>query len=137
MQEAAIQLKMQQKLESDEDSILGTYKRVNPSLTVPNFYTSICCHERDRKIITRYRVGCHYLQIQAGRLLGNDRDARHCICGNELQTLAHVLFVCPLTAIIRETHDITESESLEGFFSSTNYVRTATVLRAIEKKLNI
>ena len=116
--------------------ILGTYKRINPTLQQPSFYRNICCHELDRKTITRYRVGCHYLKIQSGRLAGNDRNTRICTCHNEVQTLAHVLFDCPLTETIRASHN-QHPASLNEFFSGNDYIRTASTLKAIEKQLKI
>jgi hypothetical protein len=83
IQKTNSELKIQHKFETDPDSILGTYKRINPTLQQPAFYRNICCHELDRKTITRYRVGCHYLKIQSGRLAGTDRNARLCSCHNE------------------------------------------------------
>ena len=134
LQRTQNEMKIQQKFEADADSILGTYKRVNPQLESPAFYKSVGCHEIDRKTITRYRVGCHYLKIQSGRLAGGDRNTRLCTCQNEVQTLAHVLFSCPLTANIRVAN---HQQTLEEFFSGNDFVRTASTLKAIEKQLKI
>ena len=136
IQKTESELKIQNKFESDPDSILGTYKRINPTLQQPSFYRNICCHELDRKTITRYRVGCHYLKIQSGRLAGNDRNTRLCTCNNEVQTLAHVLFDCPLTENIRASHN-QQHATLDEFFSGNDYVRTASTLKATEKQLKI
>ena len=131
-----IELKIQQKFDSDIDSILGTYKRVNPELQEPQFNRDVCCHEIDRKIISRYRTGCHKLKIQSGRMAGDGRDTRLCSCGTNIQTLAHVLFICPLTANIREVQEM-QSTNLNDFFKDSDYTKTAAVLKSVAKLLKI
>ena len=130
--ETKISTKIQNKYDNDIDSILGTYKRINPTLVQPLFYKNICCYENDRKIITRYRTGSHDLKIQSGRLSKTDRNDRKCSCGDYIQTLKHIIFDCATTINIRRVHNITES-NLETFFDNTDYVRTASILNAIEK----
>ena len=125
-----ISRKIQDKHNYDVDSILGTYKRINTNLVEPAFIKNICCHENERIIITKFRTGSHDLKIQSGRLSRTDRTERKCTCGNDIQTLKHMLFDCPIIANVRLVHNITE-RTLETFFSSTNYERMATVLNAI------
>lgn len=133
-QKQQIELKILEKFNADPDSILGTYHRVNPDLMTPD-YNDNACFELDRKVITRYRTGCHKLKIQAGRLTGEGRAARLCSCGGEIQTLSHVLFACPLTANIRRAQEI-ESADLEEFFKS-DLLKVATTLKAVGKQLNV
>ena len=92
-----IKNKIQVKHEADSDSILGTYYRINPELQSPIFNKELKCNEYERKLITRYRSGSHELKIQIGRLSNSSRDSRLCSCENEIQTLHHVIFICPLT----------------------------------------
>ena len=131
-----VRQKVQQKFESDPDSLLGTYCRVNPELQEPAFNKNVSCHEIDRKVITRYRTGCHKLKIQTGRLAGDGRDTRLCSCGTDIQTLAHVLFFCPLTANIRQMHQF-NSTNLECFFKDTDYTKCAAVLKSVAKVLKL
>ena len=123
--------KIQEKYDSDVDSILGTYKCINPNLVKPTFIENICCNENDRRTITKYRTGSHDLKIQSGRLNQTDRHDRLCSCGDVIQTLKHMIFECTNTMNMRRVHDITEN-NLETFFSSTNYVRTAAILNTID-----
>ena len=129
---AKIFTKIQEKHHNDIDSLLGTYKSISPTLTKPSIHDGIYCNEKDRKIITRYRAGSHDLKIQTGRLVHNDRHTRICSCGNNVQTVHHVIFDCPLTANVRNSHNINEND-LKSFFEHKNYVRTASVLIAIQK----
>ena len=64
--------KIQEKYDQDIDSMLGTYKRGNPTFVKPSLHSSICCNENDRTIITRYRTGSHDLKIQSGRLIRSE-----------------------------------------------------------------
>ena len=134
-QKQQMELKIRQKFDADPDSILGTYHRVNPDLLVPDYNKEIGCFELDRKIVTRYRTGCHKLKIQAGRLTGEGRENRLCSCGVEVQTLSHVLFTCPLTANIRRAQGI-QSVDLEDFFKS-DLLKIATTLKTVAKQLKV
>ena len=128
-----MQQKIQEKYESDADSLLGTYKRINPAIQPPTFYKNIQCYECDRIIITKYRAGSHKLKVQTGRLAGTNRGDRLCDCLTDVQTLAHVLFNCPLTENIREVHNI-QSDDLESFFAGNDMSYIANILKAIEER---
>ena len=130
--EAQTKTNIEAKHNIDADSILGTYKRINPTLQSPLFYKDIKCQEFDRITITKYRVGSHNLKIQSGRLAGEDRRARLCKCGNDIQTIQHVLLNCPLTANIRIINGI-RYPSVESFFNGSDYVSMAATLKSIEK----
>ena len=99
------------------------------------FYKDIRCNELDRKIITKYRLGCHKLKIQSGRLRGDEKAARLCDC-QTIQTISYVLFDCPLTATLLQTNRI-ENNNLHSFFSGDDYTRFATILKATENMLRI
>ena len=115
---------------------MGTYFRINPTLKSPGFYREASGNEYDRKIITRYRTGYHKLKINQGRQSNVERENRLCSCGNDVQTLHHVLFNCPLTVNIRRCHAIDET-NLEEFFYSANHTRTASILKSIENILKL
>ena len=92
------------------------YARINPTLGSPPMYKIISCHEIDRTILTRYRVGCHKLKIQNGRTVDFvERANRLCSCETDVQTIQHVLFECPRTENLRRAQNI-EDENLETFF---------------------
>ena len=126
--------KIRAKYNSDRDSILGTYMRINPTLQQPTLYSNFHCSEYDRKIIAKYRAGSHDLSIQTGRLSGADRHQRLCTCRNDIQTLHHVLFSCSLTEGIRETHNLA-GQDLNTFFNNRNPIQVAAILKGIEKLL--
>lgn len=132
----AIRVKIMQKNSINPDSILGTYLKVNPQLEPPKLYKDLNCHETDRMIISRYRVGSHRLNIQAGRLRNVKMEERMCKCSTSIQTLEHVLFDCTLTEIIRHTH-IVQTHDLQSFFNHNDYVKISSTLKAIEKVLRI
>ena len=130
------QRKFEQHRNTDENSILGTYHRINPTLTTSELYTGICCFEYGRTIITRFRTGYHRLKVQSGRFGEDKRDRaeRLCPCGSGIQTVEHALFTCPRTENIRRTHNIDRNSTINTFFNNNdNFIRAATVLRSIEK----
>ena len=124
--------KLQKELDSDPDSIHGTYLKLNPTIKSTKMYTDICCNESDRNIITRFRVGCHKLNIQSGRISNADRENRLCKCSNAVQTLHHVLFDCSLTDNIRRVHNFQRTD-LATFFNDNDLISIASALKAITK----
>ena len=87
---------METALETDADSRLGTYYRVNPTLEkhVPKPQTVL---EIERELVTRYRTGSHSLAIELGRYSNTARENRVCCCGNMVQSVWHLFSECPLT----------------------------------------
>ena len=128
--------KLMEKFETDPDSPLGTYYQINTECQFPEFTINIFCNEFDRKILSRYRTGCHKLKIQSGRFTNEWRDSKLCSFGTDVQTLSHVLFSCTSTLDIRRSHSI-QSTSLDAFLNDKNYIKTSSTLKAIAKKLKI
>ena len=128
--------KIKEKFDADPDSPLGTYNSINPDLRAPDHNFNVSCHELDRKILTKYRTGCHKLKIQTGRFVGEGRDTRLCSCGTDIQTLSHVIFACPTTFDIRHSLNVHQS-SLADFFNNENQIKTALTLKSIAKKLRV
>ena len=92
----------------DGDSRLGTYLRINPNLTKPDYKNVL---EFQRVSITRYRTGSHNLKTETGRRHPRiEREERVCKCNTEVQTLEHCLFRCPLLGDIRTKYGITNVE---------------------------
>ena len=79
---------------ADNDSKLGTYLQINPSLQrfVPTTYLT----ESERILTTRFRTGSHSLAIEIGRFSNIPRENRLCDCGR-VQSVWHVFSECPLT----------------------------------------
>ena len=79
---------------TDLDSKLGTYFRINPSLTRFVDHTGT---ENERILITRFRTGSHSLNIELGRFSNVPRGNRLCICQGNVQTIQHIFTECILT----------------------------------------
>ena len=124
-----------QKYDDNNQSILGTYYKINPEFIIPTIHDDKNCQEAHRKLITKY-TGSHKLLIQTGRLNNEDADGRMCNCSISIQTIEHIIFNCPLTAVIRDTHQIQE-EDLQTFVNNSDYVRTYCILSSIEKVLKL
>ena len=93
---------------SDENSKLGAYLTVNPSLNKPTYDNKL---EFQRVNITRYRCGSHNLMIEKGRRPPHiPQEERLCLCNTGLQTVKHVLMDCPLLLDLQQKHDITDVE---------------------------
>ena len=100
--------------EIDEDSRLGTYFQVNPNFCKPLYDKDIL--EFQRVCITRYRTGSHNLMIEKGRMNSAiERNDRHCKCNTGLQTIKHVLLLCPMLHDIRHKYRINDIPS--GIYS--------------------
>ena len=101
---------------TDINSKLGTYLLVNPTLQSPAFPDSL--FELERIHITRFRSGAHNLRIETDRYTISKirRELRICLCGNEIQTLRHVLMDCTIVAQNRGTLE-NNFTSVSEFFS--------------------
>ena len=132
----AMDNKIRMKGMIDPDSILGTYLRINPKLETPSMYSKLELIESDRKTITKYRTGSHSLKIQTGRKDKIARNQRLCSCGQEVQTIDHVLFHCQ---IIKNITTLSQSydNDIKNFFENENYAYLAGGLESIEKILNM
>ena len=103
------EVKIRTAAEHDEDSKLGTYLLVNPSLMNPVQEGKL---EFQRVCVTRYRTGSHNLRIEKDRKLPNsNRHDRICICNAGIQTIKHVLLHCPLLDQIREKYGIVDVQN--------------------------
>ena len=115
----------------DPDSILGTYCRLNPELKSPDFYQKPLCIEANRKIITQYRTGSHYLRIHKGRANNEQRNNRLCKCGVANQTIEHMLFSCPNTENVRQLHAYSHL-NLESFFNTLSCEKIYDILKSVD-----
>ena len=121
------------KANLDINGIYGTYYQINPSLITPDYYKSYILSETDRIILSKYRSGSHFLQIQKGRTLNISREVRLCRCQNGIQNLQHIIFDCDITAILR--NNTMQYNSIEEFFNDT--MNAPTILRKIERLLKL
>ena len=112
----------------DGESKLGVYRQINPNLKP--FTTDQPIPEFERINITRYRTGSHNLQIEKGRHNRTSREDRLCICQTGIQTLNHVIFLCPLT---KRLPDIS---NLHEFFTKSPH-DTNTHILSFTKTLKI
>ena len=90
-----------------------------------------------RYIISRWRLSNHDLKIETGRYTKpcTPREERLCNFCNSIEDEYHVIFVCPLYAIIRHNYlDLVESNSIYMFLDPAfnQMKRTAAFLHEIE-----
>ena len=93
---------------NDPLSKFGTYLQVNPNLYKPQ---SNELFELDRIRISRYRIGSHKLRIETGRMRNPiiPREDRLCLCGDDIQSLIHVLTNCRLLKDLYEKYKLPPS----------------------------
>ena len=113
----------------DKDSKLGTYHRINPTLS-SNVPAPQLTLEFERELVTRFRTGSHSLAVETGRYSNTPRENRLCSCGTGIQTVWHVFAECPSTRTVVQKN----YESMNDIFEDEN---VHNVLLAITKKLKI
>ena len=59
---------------TDNGGIYGTYLQINPNLIRSLFYKDYLVSESDRLLLTKYRTGSHYPNVQKGRLINTQRS---------------------------------------------------------------
>ena len=99
-------------------------------------YHQPLCDEATRSIITKYRTGSHNLRIQVGRRNRENRGERLCTCGDNIQTLEHVLFNCRFTKNIKIVYGLQHTD-LNKLFENENYMYTINILKSVEDILEI
>ena len=124
---------IRQGISSKADQIgpRATYLQINPNLVTPDYYSSYQLCETDRLILTKYRSGSHYLNVQKGRCLNTSQDVKSCQCGHREQTLHHVIFSCNITAGLGQHNH----QTLNEFFDDV--VGAPHVLRMVEHLLKL
>ena len=111
----------------DNESKLGVYKQINPELQ--HYTTDQPIPEFERVHITRYRTGSHNLKIEKGRHSRIPRENRLCMCNNDVQTLSHVIFSCPLTNRIQNISNLIEFFAQNSHDITTHIQQFAKILK--------
>ncbi|NRB81826.1 MAG: endonuclease/exonuclease/phosphatase family protein [Saccharospirillaceae bacterium] len=125
-----------EKLKLRFDAAWSNSKNNSPKLTFYNnlkstfnreSYLTIVNNYRDRSNLTKLRTSAHELEIEMGRRKGLSRNKRHCkwclLSMNKeiLEDEIHLLNVCDLYAILRET---TQISMIKAFKPSTTDTTT-------------
>ena len=115
---------------SDENSKLGAYLKVNKNLDTPNYNNLF---EIERISLTQYRTGSHNLMIELGRytIPSTPREDRLCKC-NEMQTLEHCILYCTLLAEARK--QITTTDLMSALNDSNIHQYIITMERTLRIK---
>ena len=92
---------------NDDDSRLGPYFEVNPSLSKPSYHSHLLL-ETDRLLLSRFRYGSHSLFIEFGRFHNIPRNERRCSCNMGVQSVLHCCRDCTLTQplLVRNYNDL-------------------------------
>ena len=114
-----------------KDGHRATYLQINPNLITPDYCSLYKLGETDRLILTKYRSGSHYLNIQKGRISNTREDDSSCPCGHGVQTLQHILLSCNLTAGMGQHGHLTLAEFFDDVFIAPH------VLRMVEHLLKL
>ena len=118
--------KIQNDFNTDVDSRLGAYLRINTDLSKPKYENVL---EFQRVYIIRYRTGSHNLKLETGRRNPKvAREERLCSCNTGVQTLEHCLLECPLLRDIRLLHNVTDIQ---------NGVSNVGFLKEMERMLGV
>ena len=87
----------------------ATYTNINPKLETPTVYTTARGH-KNVSMLAKLRTSSHNLQVEMGRRTGTLRENRLCRCG-EVEDERHFLTECQLYTLVRQKHNITESDA--------------------------
>ena len=104
-------------VQSSDSSRRKDYLHVNPNLTRHTAYDSPGIPEYVRIAFTRLRLSSHRLRMEVGRWSRIPRDLRLCQCGS-VQTMEHILLVCPIAADLRATFPMLCFLSVEELMST-------------------
>lgn len=87
----------------DHGSKLRTYRKFKCNFSFENYLS--WGDYRKRKILTKFRISAHDLEIEKGRHSGIKLNQRLCkLCSLEVEDEVHFLLKCPKLDIIRTSH---------------------------------
>ena len=92
-------------INSEALSTLVLYRSLQPEYRYAH-YLSVVQSFPNRRLISRFRCGCHGLRVDTGRFVNTPRDDRVCeVCKSGcVENEHHFLFDCPAYAHIRYSH---------------------------------
>ena len=114
-----LMLRVHERIEASTGSRYALYRKINPTFVLHSVYKDRhTCNDIFRMSFTRFRVSGHCLAIESGRWNRRGRgrlpiEERLCGCG-AIQTERHVVEDCPISANIRQYHNL---ECLEDLFN--------------------
>ncbi len=103
--EKAKQQYVDQYCTSDRAS-LSLYRTLEPEYKYADYLSTVKCFS-NRRLLSRFRCGCHGLHIDTGRWVGTERKDRLCQVCHSLQDVEdeqHFVFDCPAYSHIRTKH---------------------------------
>ncbi len=112
-------------LHGDNSSSLLLYRTLQPEYRYAPYLSEVKCLS-NRRLLSRFRSGCHGLRVDTGRWEDNahlDRKDRLClVCGSaqQVEDEHHFLFACPMFSSIRASHAslFQRACSVSDFFAS-------------------
>ena len=93
----------------DSHSSLLLYRTLQPEYQYAHYLSEVKCFS-NRRLLSRFRSGCHGLRVDTGRWENNvhlDRKDRLCLVCSSAQQVEdehHFLFDCPAYSSIRASH---------------------------------
>ena len=104
--------------------MLSMYRTLQPEYKYCEYLSSVKCFA-NRRLLSRFRCGCHGLHVDTDRWAGStklDRVDRKClVCNSEaVEDEHHFLFDCPVYSPIRSKHVhlFQQVSSVSGFLNS-------------------
>ena len=112
-------------LHDDSHSSLLLYRTLQPEYQYAHYLSEVKCFS-NRRLLSRFRSGCHGLRVDTGRWENNvhlDRKDRLCLVCSSAQDVEdehHFLFDCPAYSSIRASHaNLFQCAcSVSGFFDN-------------------
>jgi hypothetical protein len=129
---------------------LNDDKRVNPNsknkLTTYRKFKSIFKLEpyllfgtkQRRKLLTKFRISAHNLNIEKGRYIGTKVEDRICnLCKNNIEDEVHFLITCPLLEKFREPYIKNIKETYKNFSLLSDENKIIWLLSSEDKQIII
>ena len=112
-------------LHGDNHSSLVLYRTLQPEYQYAHYLSEVKCFS-NRRLLSRFRSGCHGLRVDTGRWEDSvhlDRKDRLCLVCRSAQQVEdehHFLFDCPMYSSIRSSHAslFQRACSVSDFFAS-------------------
>lgn len=116
---------------------LRTYKLFKEQFTEEKYLTILHTFEK-RKILSKFRVSAHDLQIERGRYVNKASEDRTCTCDNKsVEDEIHFLMVCPHYSLERQNFFDQVSQGNINFVKLTNRDKFIWIMSNEDKNIII
>ena len=117
------------------------YRTLQPEYRYAEYLSSVRCFS-NRRLLSRFRCGCHSLHVDTGQWVDTKREDRLCqVChsSKDVEDEQHFLFSCPAYSDVGQKHAslFQQAFSVSDFFTSSEPNTCGGFQRVFSRRVSI